>query len=71
MCGVRLGGLPIQCPGMAKSLATPLEICSATGREEQISNKAIPEQSTRLNRRIYQSDGTAVLTYEGRTEQLY
>jgi len=24
MCAVRLGGLPIQCPGMAKSLATPL-----------------------------------------------
>jgi len=26
MCAVRLGGLPIQCPGMAKSLATPLII---------------------------------------------
>jgi len=24
ICAVRLGGLPIQCPGMAKSLAMPL-----------------------------------------------
>jgi len=24
MCAVRLGGLPTQCPGMAKGLATPL-----------------------------------------------
>jgi len=26
MCAVRLGGLPIQCPGMAKSLAMPLQV---------------------------------------------
>jgi len=29
MRAVRLSGLPIQCPGMAKSLATPLNDCGA------------------------------------------
>ena len=34
MCAVRLGGLPIQCPGKAKSLATPLNMNSTTAHNK-------------------------------------
>jgi len=40
MCAVRLGGLPIQCPGMAKSLATPLTVFQTCGvRKTKLSRK--------------------------------
>jgi len=68
MCirAVRLGGLPIQCPGMAKGLATPLLKIEAysSGVEESNSKPvtySINTNYTCKNARLKYSDSAVIL----------